>query len=242
LDSSSVAAFKWESWRRCSDGYDKLAKSQKAVEDKFGDLNLAKLLDLDTMKKKLSDSLSFLTKDIDLKPLLTSIKSLFDIFDAGTESGKDLKELVTWLGQGAVDSLSAAMPAAKGFIEAMIGGALDLEIGYLDLKIQFLETFGPQSVDNLKVFALGVDAAKISMAGLAKAGKEVEIVTSNMLKLAALVPHSGKSAGFFESVQALALPGGATRDEARSKRSSSSRDSAAWSSPNRVVVGLAVTM
>lgn len=137
-----------------------------AVEKRFGKTNLAKMLDLDVLKQKFSDTFAVLTKDVNLEPLLESLQDIMTLFDTSTESGSALKELITAFGGGMVDSITAAKPAVKGFIEELILGALDLQLDYLNLKIQFVDTFGKDTLKNLDVFSAGVDAAKIPVKSL----------------------------------------------------------------------------
>jgi len=151
-----------------------------AVEQKFGGLNLRKMLDLNVIAKKFWDTLDLLTKDIHLDGLLKSFKSLTDLFDQGNESGAALKELVTFLGQGLVDSMAKGTPALKGFIETLEIKALDLETAYLDLKIQFEETFGPDVLADVDAFKVGVGAAETAVQGLAYWAKPIEFMVGNL--------------------------------------------------------------
>lgn len=142
------------------------AAMKDAVESRFGEINLKKMLDINVIATKFKDLVDSLTKDIHLDGLLKSFKELADLFDQGNESGQALKELVTFIGQGLADTFSGATPGMKAFIEELELGALDLQGSYLDLKLQFLETFGPNVLDNVDAFKTGMVAAQVAVAAI----------------------------------------------------------------------------
>jgi len=142
------------------------AAMKDAVESRFGAINLKKMLDINVIATKFRDLVDSLTKDIHLDGLLKSFKELADLFDQGNESGQALKELVTFIGQGLADTFSGATPGMKSFIEELELGALDLQGSYLDLKIQFLETFGPDVLDSVDAFKVGMVAGESAVKGV----------------------------------------------------------------------------
>lgn len=72
---------------------DGAAAMRKAVEDKFGGLNLRKLSDLTTVSEQFGKRLSALTKDVNLEPLSRFIDRIFHSLDESTHSGQALKTL-----------------------------------------------------------------------------------------------------------------------------------------------------
>lgn len=66
---------------------------RKAVEDKFGGLNLRKLSDLSTVSEQFGKRLSSLTKDVNLEPISRFLDRIFKTLDASTVSGQTLKTL-----------------------------------------------------------------------------------------------------------------------------------------------------
>lgn len=66
---------------------------RKAIEDKFGGLNLRKLSDLSKVSEQFGKRLSALTKDVNLEPISRFLDRIFNTLDASTVSGQTLKTL-----------------------------------------------------------------------------------------------------------------------------------------------------
>ena len=123
-----------------------------AVEKKFGKVNLAKMLDLDVLKQKFTDTLTSLTGGVNLEPLLSAFSDLMTLFDGSTQSGSALKDVITVFGNEVIGTIVKVKPLVKQFIEQMVLFALQLEIKYLELKIRFKDAFGDDAVDKLGNF------------------------------------------------------------------------------------------
>lgn len=137
-----------------------------AVETRFQKVNLAKMLDLDVLKTKFTDTLTSLTKGINFEPLLKGLQDVMSLFDESNVSGKAIKELITWLGGGAVDALSGGGSTIKAFVLELEIGAIKLESKYLDLKIAWHEAFGDDLIGQIDSVAIATDAADLAMTGL----------------------------------------------------------------------------
>ncbi len=122
---------------------------RETVEARFGKTNLAKSLDLDVLKTKLSDIGTALTSGVNIQPVFDDLKMLEDMLDTSNESGADLKALINEFGGGAVSSFHDAALAAKDFSEKAIGIALDIGIAWLDLKIAVGDTFGYDTLNKI---------------------------------------------------------------------------------------------
>jgi hypothetical protein len=174
-----------------------------ATETKFGKLNLAKTLDLDVLKTKLSDAGAALTKDVNLEPLQAAASDLLSVADTSTVAGKGLKEITTFLGQGIVDALASSGPLLKGFLIQSEIGAFKLMTAWLDLKIALHNTFGGV-LDGLDAYKIGVEAARFATAGFDSA---IFIVRTNLhfitseLKLITDAFHAIESA--YDSIKSL---------------------------------------
>ena len=143
------------------------AALRTAVEKKFGGLNLAKMLDIDVMKRKFVELLQSLTANVDMTPLLDALKDFFSLFDQSTEAGAALKDLTTAFGQGFVNTVSKGLPIAKGFFEELILLSLDLYIEILKLELRFKKAFGDKDLlKNIDLVETGVTAAKIAVTAL----------------------------------------------------------------------------
>lgn len=66
---------------------------RKAVEDKFGGLNLRKLSDLSTVSEQFGKRLSALTKDVNLEPITRFLERIYKMLDESSVSGQALKTL-----------------------------------------------------------------------------------------------------------------------------------------------------
>lgn len=149
---------------------DAAAALRATVDQKFGKINAAKMLDLDVMLAKFKENLGGLVKDIDLTPLLEDISSLFSLFSESTVTGTGAKALLEAFGVGFVDSVHGSTPVAKAFIEGLVLGALKLQLYWLLLRIQIRDTFGSNdTLDKISTFTDKIDAVGES----AKVGKAV---------------------------------------------------------------------
>jgi hypothetical protein len=137
------------------------AKAMKdAVEKKFGDLNLRKMLDLNVMSEKLDEKLAHLTDGVKLDALLKPMGELGKLFDESTVTGAQLKSLVTAFGTGMVTELTKAIPLIKATFEGLVIGSLHAYIGFLKLRNQFQKTFGPDTLKNVDLLGDALWAAE----------------------------------------------------------------------------------
>lgn len=127
---------------------DGAAAIRTAVEAKFGKINAAKMLDLDTLVLKFKENLASLTKNVNLEPLLNNLKSIFDLFSTDTVTGVAIQHLVEMLGQGLVGAVGESTPILKTFIEGLVLGALTLENKVLRLRIALRDAFGDPKVSS----------------------------------------------------------------------------------------------
>lgn len=135
-----------------------------AVEKRFAAINLAKMLDLDTIKQKFRETMQSLTEDVNLEPLLRSFKGLADLFSSSSMTGAALKDIVTDLGTALVGEGAHGADLFKGGIKQLVIWALKLDIEFLKsrktIKRWVDEVMGLVS---LKGIILGVTAAVIAL-------------------------------------------------------------------------------
>jgi hypothetical protein len=152
-----------------------------AIEERFGKLNAAKMLDLDVMKTKFGESLSSLTKDIKLEPLLEAASKLLNLFDDSTESGAAIKMLVTDLGTGLVAALTKAGPFAEHFFYGILTAAVELETTIYELRNVIKNNLG--ELPEIKGLD-GYETAKTIFTGMAIV---VGVLAANLVLLGAVI-------------------------------------------------------
>lgn len=156
---------------------------RKAVEKRFGDINLRKMLDLNVMAEKFRERLASLTSDVKLEPMLKAISSIADMFSESTVTGAALKDLLTSFGNAAAKGIEKAVPYFKKFFQGMIIGGLELEVGYFKVRNALRSTFGDSTVlSGLLTLENAVRAGKLAVYGFA-AG--IAVVTGSLATLAA---------------------------------------------------------
>jgi hypothetical protein len=166
---------------------DDFAKALADVtKSKFGGVNTKNMFSLDVIFLKAKEAWESLTKSINLEPLLAAFKDLASVVDQSNEAGASLKLLLEGFGGGLVDSVTTTEPVMKQFIEGMILAALDLEIAYLDLRLQLDDTFGNTKIfDNIDVMTAALNAGKF--AAIAIAATFAAIATNVALIVASVV-------------------------------------------------------
>ena len=171
---------------------DGAAALRAAVEKKFGRINLAQMLDLDVIEKKLGEGLASLTSDVDLEPLADSLKSITDLADSSTVQGAALKQVFTDFGNTVVTIAKEGAPLLKGFITGALTGLTKLEDLVVKIQIQWLKTFGKSTMGKLDLLRTGAEAGKYAVYGLAVATGVLAATTAlALLPLVALAAAVG---------------------------------------------------
>lgn len=149
------------------------------MKRQFGKINLRQMLSLENISKKFGETLSALTKDVDLEPLVESIKDIASVFDLSTVSGQAMKQLVTVIGNDLGLSFKSAAPLGKKFIYGLILGAQSLIITYLQARNAIRNTFSDsktlEGVNGLKIAA---QAGEVAVKGIAVAVVAVGLVAA----------------------------------------------------------------
>lgn len=114
---------------------------RKTVEDRFAELNIRKSFSLEVIAAKFKDTLQHLTSDIKLEPILRAFKSLTQIFDDSTTSGKVFKTLLTDFANTLGDLFVRAVPYVKFGVLSILSTVLDLQIKWELAKNQFKTLF-----------------------------------------------------------------------------------------------------
>ena len=126
---------------------DAAAALRAAVEKRFGKINASKMLDLGTIVDKAKEAIAGLTKDVHLEPLLVAFKSLASLFDTTTVGGKNLKILVTFIGNNLVSAFAKAAPIARTFFLHLELGALQIAIAIARARNQIQAALGGMGKD-----------------------------------------------------------------------------------------------
>lgn len=96
------------------------AALRDAVNERFGEVNAKKMLDLTVIATKFGDRLRNLTKGVDLTPVLESLEKLSSLFDTSTVTGDALKQMITIFGQALGATFKAGTPVVQQFFENLI--------------------------------------------------------------------------------------------------------------------------
>ena len=118
------------------------AKALRAAAEKnFARLNLEKMLDFDVLKRKFSETLSALTKGVNLEPLLKAFEQLSALFSTTTVTGAAMKTIVTDLGNALVGGATSGADLLTRAIKQMVIWALELDIAFIRSKKRITEFF-----------------------------------------------------------------------------------------------------
>jgi hypothetical protein len=150
---------------------DGAAALRKAVEDKFGGINLRRMSDLNVVAAKFKERLSALATGVNLERLSKPMADFLDMFDAEKSvSGATLKTLITMIGDGLVGAIARTAPYAKTFFKGLMIGALDLLIIFFKLRNRLQDTFGnSELLSNIDGMKLALNAGKFAAVSLALA-------------------------------------------------------------------------
>lgn len=107
---------------------------RKAIEDKFGGLNLRKLSDLSTVSEQFGKRLSSLTKDVNLEPVSRFLDRIYKALDESTVSGQALKTLFEGVAAAFGTSLDKNGDWIEYGLKESIIWALDLATEVVTLK------------------------------------------------------------------------------------------------------------
>lgn len=133
---------------------DGAAALRAAVENRFGEINLRKSLSLDSLAAKFKENLAGLTKNVNLEPLLKALKSIVDVFDTSTVSGKALQQMVTLIGDALGGAAGKGAPIFKRILYGIIIAAQQVIITFLQVRNALRDAFGDnktvQSMDLVK--------------------------------------------------------------------------------------------
>lgn len=176
---------------------------RKALEKKFGDINLRKSLSLEAQATKLRERLAALTSGVNIEPLLAGFGRLSKLFDDSTVTGAALKKLVTDFGDGMVQVFASAEPLVRGFVKGLVIGALNIESAWLSLRLALAKAIGRDifatAIDETTAFKVAVTAGKVAAYGFAAAiaavGTAATLAAAPLLALGATVAAAWAAMG-----------------------------------------------
>lgn len=179
---------------------DGAAALRDAVETKFAGINLRKMLDLDVLGQKLKETVSALTVDVDLEPLLEDVKELFSLADSSTVSGSALKQLVTLFGTEMVSALHAGAPLAIALLKNLILESLDVAIAVYKVRNAFTDAFADKEhLKNIDGMALALNAVTLATESFGAGVRGSVGIAINQLELLATVADA--VVGAFDTLQ-----------------------------------------
>lgn len=116
------------------------------LNQKFGGIVAKQMLSLDEQTKTLKRNLGETFGGLEIEPLLEGMKTLVNLFDQNTESGKTLKFIFEGLFQPLIDGIAKAAPVAEAFFLGMLIAALKLFIAFKPAIKAIGELFGKPDV------------------------------------------------------------------------------------------------
>lgn len=143
---------------------------RKAAEQGFSGINAKQMLSIPTIFAKIKESLSGMTRDVNLEPLLQGLAKIGSFFDENTVPGRALKQLITDIGNGISGLGGKAAPKVVDWLEELELSALILELEFLRLKLAWKNFADAVGVQNIQL-AAGVladmaESALLSAVGL----------------------------------------------------------------------------
>lgn len=148
---------------------DKGAKAiRKTVEDRFAEINARKLLDLNVIATKFKDTLAKLTDGVRIEPILKAFKSLSNLFDESTATGKVMKVVLTDFANSLGDLFVKVVPYVRLGVSKILGYILDLRIQWELAKLKFDGLFGPELRVNIDEVKVGIDLIAGAITGVIK--------------------------------------------------------------------------
>lgn len=171
-----------------------------AVEKKFGDINLRKMMSLEGLAETLQKKLAGMTSGINFEPAARAAFKFLSVFDQSTATGAVLKRAVTVFGDGIVSVIERGAPIAREFIRGMIIGGLQMYVAYLQVKNALKGAFGDseiiKNIDGVKLaLVLGKSAVTTFATGVAVMGAAVGLVLAPFIYLGKIIWDTAE-AGF----------------------------------------------
>jgi hypothetical protein len=186
---------------------DGAAAMRAAVEKKFGDINLRKMLTLGGLAETVRKKLAGLSAGVDIERGLRPLGKLVGLLDESSFVGSTLKRTVTAIGTGMVDAFEKSVPMVEKFIKGLIIGGLQVYVAYLKVKKAVGGAFGDVSLfKNLDMVQLGVTTAKAAIVGLTVAlGLMAAVTVVAFAPFVFVGKHLAKlAAGFVDLVKVIA--------------------------------------
>ena len=134
------------------------------IEKRFAGINARRMLDLEVIGKKFRDTLTSLTEDVNLAPVLEGFSKLTSLFDKGSVTGAALKDLVTNFGNALAGVFKGSLPFIEKFITQLVIETTRFEIMLLKTAVFLKQTFG---IDLKKAFGDGETAIIAAQAAFA---------------------------------------------------------------------------
>lgn len=156
------------------------------IEARFGGIAARRLLDLNVLSEKLSESFRALFADVDLDPLASGVRMITELFSQNTATGRALKSIVNALFQPLINQAGAGAPIVKRFFQGMVIAALHVVIVLLRLKRWFADTFGGTLVSEATKgkIAIYAGAAAFGVLALAAGAAALAIAAALLLIVA----------------------------------------------------------
>jgi hypothetical protein len=142
------------------------AALRKAVEQQFGQLNSKKLLDLNAQAQHFKDTMSRLTSDVNLEPLLRAVAEISSFFDEDTVTGNAIKEIVTAIGNQLGEWAEDAAPFVKQTMKQLLIITLEAAIYFLQLYHRVRDAFGPDTTSSVTIMNAALAVTKFVVEGM----------------------------------------------------------------------------
>lgn len=146
------------------------AALRKLSENRFADINAKKMLSLGAQWDRFKDNLMRFTNDLigeggALEPLLKAIQQVEMAFDLSTQSGQDLKAVITQYGKALADAIIKHIPDIKAFV----GHVIDLAVAFgkgLAAVIEWTQSASGMATIKVLLYAIAAAAVAVFVAFL----------------------------------------------------------------------------
>lgn len=146
------------------------AALRDAVEKKFGNINLRRMLDINVIAKKFKETLASLVRDVKLDALLEGVSKLAGLFDTSAVTGASLKGIIARISNAIIDGFSGTgAKAAQYFFYGLVIGALRLELTFYKVRNALNATFGGSTIGRIDTFGTALKAGEYALYAVAAA-------------------------------------------------------------------------
>lgn len=144
--------------QQLKDGKKSATELAREMEQKFGGIVKAKLLDIDKQFARAKANVASIFAGVKIEGFLTALDDVLSLLDEGTVTGRALRTIANTMLQPIIDFVASSGPVVKAFFQGLVIGALVVAIGVLKVRNAFRDAFGGDSTSK-------IDMVKTAMYG-----------------------------------------------------------------------------